>query len=173
MRLVWHKTTTLFNRSRWQRKPRISGGVMKQMWLRAIGSLLIFLLSGTTELLIAQQAPQSQPQTPQSPQPAPNSVQPPIELPENPGAKSAAPPSQSGNEQAPQQPSGTAAAPAVQVSGGAASKPAGAAIAPPKQRQLRTWLIRFGFIAGAGVALGTVAALSAASPGHVPISHGH
>jgi hypothetical protein len=64
-------------------------------------------------------------------------------------------------------------APEVQVSGGAASKPAGVAIAPPKQRQVRTWLIRFGFIAGAGVALGTVAALSAASPGRVPNAPGH
>lgn len=70
------------------------------------------------------------------------------------------------------QPSGTAVAPSVQTSGGAASKPAGVAIAPPKQRQRRSWLIKFGFIAGAGAALGTVAALSAASPGHVPGS-GH
>lgn len=151
---------------------------MKQVLFRATGSLLIFLLSGTTELLIAQQTPQSQQQTPQSEQPAQNSVQPPIELPENPGSKGSAPSTpasapQNGAAQGPQQPSGTAVAPAAQVSGGAASKPAGVAIAPPKQRQIRTWLIRFGFIAGAGAALGTVAALSAASPGRVPNSPGH
>jgi hypothetical protein len=34
-------------------------------------------------------------------------------------------------------------------------------------------LIKLGFLAGAGVALGTVAALSAGSPGHVPNSPGH
>jgi hypothetical protein len=141
---------------------------MKQMFLRATGSLLILVLSATTEPLFAQQAP------PQNP-PA-QSTQPPIELPENPGST----PARSGTaasapqptQQEPKQPSGTAVAPAVQVSGGAASKPAGVAIAPPRQRQVRSWLIRFGFIAGAGAALGTVAALSAASPGHVPGS-GH
>src|ERR1035438_9101308 len=36
----------------------------------------------------------------------------------------------------PQQPTGTAAAPEVTTSGNAASRPAGAAIAPPKQRQV-------------------------------------
>lgn len=114
-----------------------------------------------------------------------------LELPDSPGtvnsgaqAQTAAPatqnapqsteqPAQAGNNQAGQngQASGTAVAPAVQLSGGAASKPAGVAIAPPKQRRVRSWLIRFGFIAGAGAALGTVAALSAASPGRVPGSH--
>jgi predicted lipid-binding transport protein (Tim44 family) len=148
---------------------------MHPVLLRLIGSVLIFLLSGATEpLLFAQQQsqpPQSSAQT--SPQqPAQNSTQPPIELPENPGVSPNAPqanaPATPANQA--QQPSGTAVAPSVQVSGSAASKPAGVAIAPPKQHQMRSWLIRFGFIAGAGAALGTVAALSAASPGRVPNS---
>jgi hypothetical protein len=148
---------------------------MNRIVLRATISVLVFLLSGAAEPLVAQQQ-QTQPD-----QPAQNSTQPPIELPENPGGSStppsaAAPAPQNAAAPAPQnnvpppatQPSGTAVAPSVQVSGSAASKPAGVAIAPPKQRQIRTWLIRFGFIAGAGVALGTVAALSAASPSRVP-----
>jgi hypothetical protein len=82
-------------------------------------------------------------------------------------------PQQSGSPQTgtPTQPSGTAAAPVITTTGNAASRPAGAAIAPPKQRQVRSLLIKFGFIAGAGVALGTVAALSMGSPSRVPGSH--
>jgi hypothetical protein len=70
-----------------------------------------------------------------------------------------------------QAPTGTAAAPGVTTSGNAASRPAGAAIAPPKQRQVHSLLLKMGLIAGAGVALGTVAALSFASPSRVPGSH--
>ncbi|HEY4843116.1 MAG TPA: hypothetical protein VIH78_14190 [Terriglobales bacterium] len=64
---------------------------------------------------------------------------------------------------APQRPVGTAAAEAPYVSGVAASQPAGVAIAPAKQRRLRTILIRTGAIIGAGVAIGTVVALSEAT----------
>jgi hypothetical protein len=144
---------------------------MNRIVHRATVCTLILLLSVAAEPLLAQQ----QTQLPEQ-QPAQNSTQPPIELPENPGRSSipaSNTPTQQNNVPSPAQPSGTAVAPEVQVSGGAASKPAGVAIAPPKQRQVRTWLIRFGFIAGAGVALGTVAALSAASPGRVPNAPGH
>lgn len=144
---------------------------MNRIVHRATVCLLVFVLGAAAEPLFAQQ------QTPAD-QPAQNTTQPPIELPENPGRSST--PASNAPAPAPQQnvppspqPSGTAVAPSVQASGGAASKPAGVAIAPPKQRQIRTWLIRFGFIAGAGVALGTVAALSAASPGRVPNAPGH
>lgn len=96
------------------------------------------------------------------------------ELPESPGATQVrqdssttvpSPDSQTGTET---QPSGTAAAPAVPVTGNAVSRPAGAAVAPPKQRQSRSFIIKLGLIAGAGVALGTVAALSLSSPARVP-----
>jgi hypothetical protein len=143
---------------------------------RAICALLVLLLSGLSEPLFAQSS--STPATTQNP------VQPPIELPDSPGRSASQPQAQPSSSQGiPQntsqttppanQPSGTATAPSVQVSGGAASKPAGVAIAPPKQRQVRSLLIKLGFLAGAGVALGTVAALSAGSPGHVPNSPGH
>jgi type IV secretory pathway VirB10-like protein len=57
-------------------------------------------------------------------------------------------------------PQGAATAETAPTLGGAASKPAGAAIAPAKQRQMRSFLIKLGAIAGAGVALGTVYALT-------------
>jgi anti-anti-sigma factor len=59
---------------------------------------------------------------------------------------------------------GTAAAPSIRTTGVAASRPAGAAIAPAKQKRARSILIRVGVIVGAGVAIGTVVALSSASP---------
>lgn len=141
------------------------------------GSLLaLALLSGPT-VVVAQQAgnagSEKSAQRGQT-----DASKPTPDLPESPGAMQSAnqnsnsgtvntPPSQA----APAQPSGTAAAPAVQVSGNVVSRPAGAAIAPPKQRRVRSFLIKTGLIAGVGVAVGTVAALSASSPGRVPGSH--
>ena len=61
-------------------------------------------------------------------------------------------------------PVGTAAAPYEATTGVTASRPAGAAIAPAKQRRVRTILISVGVVVGAGVALGIVAALSHSSP---------
>jgi hypothetical protein len=61
-------------------------------------------------------------------------------------------------------PVGTAAAPYEKTTGVAASRPAGAVIAPAKQRRARSILIRVGVIVGAAVAVGTVVALSKASP---------
>jgi hypothetical protein len=60
-------------------------------------------------------------------------------------------------------PVGTAAAPYVKTNGVAASMPAGAAIAPGKQRRIRSIAIRVGLLVGAGVAIGTVVAASAGS----------
>ena len=71
-------------------------------------------------------------------------------------------------EQEPSEPTGTAAAPAGTISGSTASRPAGAAIAPAKQRQVRSFVIKLGLIAGAGVALGTVYALSRGSSSTPP-----
>jgi hypothetical protein len=62
------------------------------------------------------------------------------------------------------QPVGTAAAPYEKTQGIAASRPAGAVIAPAKQRRARSFLIRVSVIVGAAVAIGTVAALSKGSP---------
>ena len=61
-------------------------------------------------------------------------------------------------------PVGTAAAPYQKATGIAASRPAGAVVAPAKQKRSRSFLIRVGLIVGACVAVGTVVALSAGSP---------
>lgn len=46
----------------------------------------------------------------------------------------------------------------------AASRPAGAVIAPAKQRRTRSFVIKVSLIVGAAVAVGTVVGLSSASP---------
>jgi hypothetical protein len=70
-----------------------------------------------------------------------------------------------------QKPVGTAAAEKPATTGVAASNAAGAAIAPAKQRRTRMLLLKVGAILGAGAAVGTVAALSLASPSRPPGSH--
>jgi hypothetical protein len=74
---------------------------------------------------------------------------------------------QGGTDQLPNgltKPVGTAAAPIATVTGVAAARPVGAAIAPAKQRRARAILIRVSIVVGAAVAVGTVVALSRASP---------
>lgn len=61
-------------------------------------------------------------------------------------------------------PVGTAAAPYENPVGAAVSRPAGAAIAPAKQKRRRSILIRTGLVIGAAIAVGTVVALSKSSP---------
>lgn len=61
-------------------------------------------------------------------------------------------------------PVGTAAAPYEKPVGAAVSRPAGAAIAPAKQKRRRSILIRTGLVIGAAIAIGTVVALSKSSP---------
>lgn len=68
----------------------------------------------------------------------------------------------------PSEPVGTAAAEKVPTAGGAASKPAGIAIAPAKQHQMRGLLIKIGAIAAAGVAVGTIYGLSRGTPSIPP-----
>jgi hypothetical protein len=62
------------------------------------------------------------------------------------------------------EPVGTAVAPYEKIVGVAASRPAGAAIAPAKQKRTRTILISVGVVVATAVAVGTVVALSKASP---------
>jgi hypothetical protein len=102
-------------------------------------------------------APQTEAEPPDSPVPARSQAsdgsQPPG------GPESSAQPLQNGTE-----PVGTAAAPYEKPLGVAASRPAGAVMAPAKQRRTRTILIRVGLIAGAAAAIGIVVALSKSSP---------
>jgi len=159
---------------------------MKRTLARAVASTLALLVCFTTAPPLSAQsqqpadqptsqpaANQQQPQTGSQTTIPSGSHQPPVELPENPGRSNApqqttATPAQ--QSPAKTEPNGTAVAPPIETSGGAVSKPAGVAIAPPKQRQIRSLLIKLGFLAGAGVAVGTVVGLSAASPSRVPNS---
>lgn len=74
--------------------------------------------------------------------------------------------SSSSAQQQPNQnkPLGTAAAPPESTMGVTASRPAGAVIAPAKQRRQRAIFVRVALVVGAGVALGTVMALTHATP---------
>jgi hypothetical protein len=65
-------------------------------------------------------------------------------------------------------PAGAAAAKGTKTAGGAASRPAGTAIAPAKQHQTRSLLIKVGAIAAGAAALGTIYALSRSSPSTPP-----
>jgi hypothetical protein len=66
------------------------------------------------------------------------------------------------------EPVGAATAESVPTAGGAAAKPAGVAIAPAKQHQTRSWLIKIGAVVAAGAAVGTVYALSRGTPSTPP-----
>jgi len=66
------------------------------------------------------------------------------------------------------EPVGAATAESVPTAGGAAAKPAGVAIAPAKQHQTRSLLIKVGAILAAGAAVGTVYALSRGTPSTPP-----
>src|SRR5258708_2440241 len=87
--------------------------------------------------------------TTQTQPPAPNQSQPP-------------------SQTQPQRPVGTAAADAPNATGIAASQPAGVAVAPAKQRRARTMVLRMGAIIGAGVAVGSVVALTAGTSSKPP-----
>jgi hypothetical protein len=65
-----------------------------------------------------------------------------------------------------QAPVGTAAGPYTRPTGVAGSRPAGAAIAPAKQKRKKAILISVGLIVGGAVAVGAVVGLSKASPSH-------
>jgi len=71
----------------------------------------------------------------------------------------------------PQKPVGTAAAEPTHAAGIAASQPAGVAVAPAKQRRVRTIVIRTAAIIGAGIAVGTVVALTEATGSKPPGAH--
>jgi hypothetical protein len=77
-------------------------------------------------------------------------------------------PPQAQTQSSPQTPVGTATAEAPDTSGIAASQPAGVAIAPAKQRRVRTLVIKVAAIAAGAVAIGTVVALTEATSSKPP-----
>ena len=70
-----------------------------------------------------------------------------------------------------QRPVGTAAAEAPKVKGVTAAQPSGVAIAPAKQRRVRTMVLKVGALIGAGAAVGTVIALTKATSSRPPGAH--
>jgi hypothetical protein len=141
---------------------------------------LLFALCGVPDLLAQEPSatpPQPQQQDTQQPSnpgvtvnPAQAPLTPPPPTEEQPttiyeGAPPNAPTPQTTNtqqetQQQPREPLGAATAGKVATEGGGASRPAGTAIAPAKQHQARSLLIKLGAVAAAGVAIGTVYALS-------------
>ncbi|HEV2400699.1 MAG TPA: hypothetical protein VGS27_27435 [Candidatus Sulfotelmatobacter sp.] len=90
---------------------------------------------------------------------------------QSPTAAGAASPDEKSPDQKVQRPVGTAAAEAPKVTGITAAEPAGVAIAPAKQRRVRTIVLKVGAIVGGAAALGTVIALTAATPSKPPGAH--
>jgi cobalamin biosynthesis Mg chelatase CobN len=152
---------------------------MRDNSTRIVSSALIIVLCLGPELLFGQSTRTSTPQpvsTQTNGQPDSGST---TSVPDAPQPQSAqdqsaatAKAAQNQNsEQQTNQPEGTAAARAAKTIGGPASKPAGSAIAPAKQSQRRSLLIKLGAIAGAGAALGTVYALTRGTPSKPPGAH--
>jgi hypothetical protein len=112
---------------------------------------------------VRQPAPQAAP----APSPANSRTAPVIEA----HATESDSPAQQQGPPSPEKPVGTAAAGIIPASGIAASQPAGVAIAPARQHRVRTILIRTGAIIGAGVAVGSVVALTEATPSRPPGAH--
>jgi outer membrane biosynthesis protein TonB len=147
--------------------------------------LLMFVLLGGPQMALAQSAaqpqeqnaPPAQPQTQQTTDQT-GTTQPPAQLPEAPQAQepvgTPALPQDAQQQQSQQQnkkdetPVGAAAAQKGETAGGAASKPTGTAIAPAKQRQVRSLLLKLGMIAAGGAAIGTVLALTKGTPSVPP-----
>ena len=155
---------------------------MNGLTTRITTLLLVLPLCGATEAASAMAAPQATTEQSQSNTPAGEPERPPANapsstttqsndtqpLPDSPSASQSQTQNQNEQIQLGQEPRGTAAARAAKTHGGAASKPAGAAIAPAKQRRTRSLLIKLGIVAGAGAALGTVYALAKGSPSRPP-----
>lgn len=151
---------------------------MRVCTTRIVSTALAILLCCTPELVFAlsgqqasagQQAAGRQTDSTPTTAPATNATMPDAPQAQPNSSQTQAPPQNATPQaQQPNQPEGTAAARAARTIGGPASKPAGSAIAPAKQRQMRSLLIKIGAIAGAGAALGTVYALTRGTPSKPP-----
>jgi hypothetical protein len=76
-----------------------------------------------------------------------------------------APQAQTSSSQQPASaPSGAAGAKVADVKGSPVAQPVGAAVAPARQRGHRSFLIKLGLVAGAGIAVGSAVALAQRSP---------
>ncbi len=152
--------------------------------IRCVVCSLITLMTLQAPIAEGQQNPSQQQQAPVRTQaPAPTQEQalsaPPMmpadtpanadqnSLPSAPAPQSGASEQQEPTQQqgTPQQPVGTAAAPYEKPTGVPGSSPAGAVIAPAKQRRVRAIVVRMSIVIAAGAAVGAVVGLSRASHG--------
>lgn len=108
--------------------------------------------AGTSTVAVADR-----PAYPDAPAPQQPAVPTPQQQPTDPGSSS------SSAVQQDNKPVGTAAAPYEKTTGIPGSRPAGAAIAPGKQRRARAIFIRVGIVVAAAAATGAVVALSQGS----------
>ena len=131
------------------------------------GALILLLLAPIAQAAPRQTVPDQQPQTESQTAPTTNGDLPQAPAAQNqtnaqkPADQQTSPEPRPGN---PSEPVGTAVAPLESPVGAAVSRPTGAAIAPAKQKRRHTFIIRLGLVVGAAVAIGTVVALSKASP---------
>jgi hypothetical protein len=130
---------------------------MSKLYTRTIyilSVLLLFAMLGGPQLVQAQQSSQ------QGVTATTGTTQPPAQA--MPDAPSSTQQDQqpANAKQKDKTPLGAAAAEAGLTAGGAASRPAGSAIAPAKQGQRRSFLIKLGLVAAGGAALGAVYLLS-------------
>ena len=149
------------------RAEKLEVGPTHQFARRALGGFLALVLAAQGAVSAGAQQPVSV----QQPEPPSTRSQPgPIpDAPTSAAGTNSQPGDQNQQSSATQQPGdepkpvGTAVAPYVKPSGVAASRPAGAAIAPAKQRRSHAIVIRVALIAGAAAAGGAIVALSAGS----------
>ena len=127
---------------------------MKQGLAASVTAALILLFGGAPRAALAQQAGPAAPQSAATQAPATNSSAAASQLPDSPGTTVSSsaqqlpappPPGQASASQPAQTPAarppGTAAAEISNTGGVTASEPAGIAVAPAKQRRLRSWII--------------------------------
>lgn len=125
-----------------------------------------FFISSQVPLFASPQQASSQPaNSAQSNQPAAPEPKPTDSLPDAPQAQPAQAPA---NQQPAATPSGAAGAKAANSKGSPVAQPAGAAVAPPRQRGHHSLLLKVGLIAAGAVAVGTVVGLSERSSSRPP-----
>jgi hypothetical protein len=159
--------------------PRRERGNPRSRGIRLVAISIVSLLTlETSSVSGAQQSPPPTPPSVSSQRPQSLNAQQPVAPPEAtdqdarndspdslPSAPSPMPAQQAAPQQqeTPQQPVGTAVAPYEKPTGVPGSRPAGAAIAPAKQRRVRAIVVRVAIVLAAGAAVGTVVGLSKAT----------
>jgi len=139
---------------------KLSTNWLKRPTVSCLVLLMAFPLAETSAAMPQQAVSGQQPQTVSSTQTDPQDSGSP-----NPPVQSSTPQASAEQQQnGDKTPVGTAAAPLERPLGVTASRPAGAVIAPAKQRRARAILIRVSIVVGEAIAVGTVVALSRASP---------